>query len=192
MKGKPDKAMSEKYHKLYRSRVGKLLHLVNWSRSECLNRSRELSRFVGEVTYGHIVTMLCTIKYCVIKAKLGLTLRTSTKCNDDRNLGFFICGKYDSDYSECSDTRKSVSGYSTCLRDSVVMVKIVLKIIVALSLIEAEILSETQCTQDMLYVYILLKNIVLKLKFPMIIEVDYQGAVDLKKKLECCSNNTTC
>ena len=126
MKGEPDEEMSEKDQKVYRSGVGNFLHLVKWSRPECLNRDRDLSRFLGEGTYGHMGAMLHTMKYCVSKSKCGLTLRPSTKCNGDRNIEFVIRGKYDSVYTRCPDTRNCVSGYITFLCDAVVTVKSVM------------------------------------------------------------------
>ena len=78
--------MSVKDHKVYRSGVGKLLHLVKCSRPYFLNRFIDLSRFMGEVTYVHMGAMLCTMKHCVSKDKLGLTLRPNTKWNGGRDF----------------------------------------------------------------------------------------------------------
>ena len=47
---------------------------------------------------------------------------------------------------------------------------------------EDRIFLVTQFTQEMIYVYRVLNYIGLELKLSMIIEVDNQGAVDLKKK----------
>ena len=81
MKGKHEEEMDNNYHKVYRSRFGNLLHLVKWLRPECLNIFRELSRFMGEVTYGHMVspsleplssiTMTSSYKYANIQPSLG-------------------------------------------------------------------------------------------------------------------------
>ena len=179
MKGKPNESMSANDQKKYRSGVGKLLHMVKWSRPECMNRVRELSRFMGEGTYGHMHAMLRTMKHCISKPTRGLTLKPSMTWNGDRNFEFVVRGKSDSDYAKCTDTRKSISGYCTYLCDAVVTVKSGMQRIVALSVSEAELYAATQCAQDMLYIYRLLSNIGLKVKLPMVLEVDNQGAVDL-------------
>ena len=46
---------------------------------------------------------------------------------------------------------------------------------------DAEHVSATKFTQDMIYGYSLLNNIVLKVKLSITIEVDKQGAIDFKK-----------
>ena len=46
MKWNPDEEMSDNDPKVYRFGVGKLLQLLKWSRPECLNRVRYLTRFM--------------------------------------------------------------------------------------------------------------------------------------------------
>jgi len=50
---------------------------------------------------------------------------------------------------------------------------------VALSVCEAEQTAGVLCAQDMLYVRHILKSMGLKMKLPMILEMDNMGAVDL-------------
>ena len=50
---------------------------------------------------------------------------------------------------------------------------------VALSVCEAKQTAGVLCAQDMLYVRHILKSIGLKVKLPMILEMDNMGAVDL-------------
>ena len=51
--------------------------------------------------------------------------------------------------------------------------------ILELSISDAELFSATLCTQYVIYVLRLINNIRLKEKFPIIIEFDNQGYVDL-------------
>lgn len=51
--------------------------------------------------------------------------------------------------------------------------------IVVLSVTEAELYSAVQCAQDMLFVMSMMNNIRVKVKLPMVLEVDNKGAVDL-------------
>ena len=50
---------------------------------------------------------------------------------------------------------------------------------VSLSVTEAELYAGVTCAQDMLYVKNVLESIGLKVKLPMILEIDNKGAVDL-------------
>ena len=50
---------------------------------------------------------------------------------------------------------------------------------VALSVTEAELYAAVLCAQNMLYVMHVLQSMKLKVKLPMVLEVDNQGAVDL-------------
>jgi len=179
VKGKPEETMSEKHQEKYRSGTGKLLHMVKWSRPECLNSVRELSRFMKGNTMAHTSRMYRTMKYCLGKPSRGLTLKPSVVWNGDPNFEFVIRGKADSNYATCPDTRKSVSGYSTFLCDAPVTMKSGMQKVVALSVSEAELYSGTLCSQDMLYVMRVLESIGLKVQKPMIMEMDNKGAVDL-------------
>ena len=50
---------------------------------------------------------------------------------------------------------------------------------VTLSVTEAELVSATQCAQDMLFIMRVLESVGLKVQKPMILKVDNKGAVDL-------------
>ena len=126
-----------------------------------------------------MVSMLLTMKYCVIKSKHVMTLRPGTKWIGDINFEFVIRGKFYSGYAKWPYTRKSLSGYITFLCGEVVTDKILMQRTAALSVSEAKIFSSTQCTQCMIYVYILINNVGLKVNLNINNEVDNQGAVYL-------------
>jgi hypothetical protein len=50
---------------------------------------------------------------------------------------------------------------------------------VTLSVTEAELVSGTQCTQDMLFIMHVLESMGLKVKKPMILQMDNKGTFDL-------------
>ena len=56
---------------------------------------------------------------------------------------------------------------------------------VTLSVTEAELVAGTECAQDMMYTMRLLESIGLKVKKPMILQMDNKGAIDL------CNNWST-
>jgi hypothetical protein len=173
-------AVDHKKHALYRKGVGKLLHLMRWSRPEIYNAVRETARRMSEPNDAHYKAMLRIMKYCTITKDRGWTLKPSrTWDGKDREFEFRIKGKADSNYATCSDTRKSVTGYCVYLEDAPITVKSGMQKIVALSVTEAETIAVVQCVQEMLYCKKVLESIGLKVELPMIINTDNQGAVDL-------------
>jgi hypothetical protein len=57
--------LSKNKHTYFRSGVGKLLHLMKWSRPEIMNSVRELSCHATRVGEPHIKAMHRVMKYCV-------------------------------------------------------------------------------------------------------------------------------
>jgi hypothetical protein len=76
-------------------------------------------------------------------------------------------------------TRQSVSGYVVYLEEASVLHRSATQKTVALSLCEVELNAAVLCVQDMLYANNLLKSIGLKVKLPMVLELDNKRAVDL-------------
>jgi hypothetical protein len=70
-------------------------------------------------------------------------------------------------------------GYMVFLRDAPVMHQSATQKTVTLSVTEAEINAVVLCVQDMLYAKNLIKSIRLKVKLPMILEINNKGAVDI-------------
>ena len=70
-----------KDQKTYRSGVGKLLHMMRWSRPEILNSVRELSRFMSGASKAHLKAMLRLMKYVVCTPERGWFLNPQTRWN---------------------------------------------------------------------------------------------------------------
>lgn len=100
---------------MHRSEVGKLLHLMKWTRPDVLNAVRELSRYMTEATKTHRNAMYRFMHYIVGTSTRGLKLTPNAKWNGDKEFEFEISGQSDSDYAKDSDERKSVSGYCVYL-----------------------------------------------------------------------------
>jgi hypothetical protein len=163
----------------YRKGVGKMLHMMRWSRPEVLNAVRELSRFMKVASGAHYKAMIRVMKYCVSTPERGLFLKPEGIWDGDPNYEFTIRGGSDANYATDPTTRKSVSGYSVFLCEAPVSMKSGQQKSVTLSTTESEQVSGTQCVQDMLFVMRVVESIGLKVKKPMIIEMDNKGAVDL-------------
>jgi hypothetical protein len=164
----------------YRSGVGKLLHMMQWSRPEIYNAVRELSIFmtVGAAD-AHMKAMKQVMEYCVETKDRGLLLKPDVKWNGDPEFKLIIRGISDSDFEKDPKTRKSVSGNSTFLCGAPIIQRSTMQRIVALSVTEAELFAATNNVQDMLYTKRIIESLGLHVQLPMILEVDNNGVVGL-------------
>ena len=164
----------------YRSAVGKLLHMMRWSRPEIWNAVRETSRRMSKAAPDHMKAVLRIMKYCVDTKDKGWILKPSrTWDGKDKNFEFVIRGKADSNFATCKETRRSITGYAVWLEDALITVKSGMQKIVAISVTEAEVIALVQCVQELMYMKKLLESMELKVKLPFVVEVDNKGAVDL-------------
>ena len=178
--GKSDENISKKMQKLYRKGVGKLLHMMRYSRPDILNRVRELSQFVVAATTYHFVCMLHVMDYVVCTAEKGWFLAPNAVWDGkDKNFLFEIGGKTDSDHGKDPTTRRSISGITVTLNEAVVSTRSRQQGCTALSVTEAELIAAVDGAQDMLFVKQVLESMGLKVKTPMILQVDNKGAFDL-------------
>ncbi len=128
----------------------------------------------------HVKAMHHTMEYCTCTPERGWLLKPNRRWDGkDKNFEFIVSGQSDSDYAKCPSTRRSVSGYACYLEGAPVSVKSAMQKTVALLVTEAETNAAVSCAQDMLYVKRVLESLDLKVKLPMLLEVDNSGAVDL-------------
>jgi hypothetical protein len=178
-KGQPEDEVPAVEQSTYRSGTGKLLHMMKWTRPEILNAVRELSRFMAGATRAHMKAMYRVMNYCVATPNRGILLKPNMKWDGDPNFEFVVSGRSDSDYAKDPERRRSVSGYSTMLCGAPVTTKSRMQGCVTLDVTSAELVSGTQCAQDMLFIMRVIESMGLKVKKPMILEIDNKGAVDL-------------
>jgi len=148
-----------------------LLHMMWWTRPEILNAVRETSRYMSGAVNTHMKAMKCIMKYCVATANRGLVLKPYGKWDGTANFEFEIRVKSDSEYAK-DESRKSVNGWSTFLQSALISFCSKMMPIVALSVTEV-------CTQDMLFEMRVLNSMGLKVKLPMILEIDNKGTKNL-------------
>ena len=103
------------------------------------------------------------------------------KWNGDPNFECIIKGVADSDHAKDPETRQSVNGNSTFLCGAPMSTISHQQGSVTIDVTSSEYVSETQCAQDMIFGMRVLESISLKVKKPMILEMDNKGAVDLSK-----------
>lgn len=162
----------------YRSGVGKLMYLMQYSRPEIYNAVRDLARHMKAPSQVHYDAMLRVMKYCVETPNRGLTLKPEGKWDGSRDFLFTISGRSDSDYAKCEDTRKSVSGYRVLLNGAPIVFKSATQKRAAQSVSEAELYGGIACAQEMLYAKHVLESMGLKVALPMELTMDNKGAVD--------------
>jgi hypothetical protein len=174
-----DKSESEEMMSKYRTGVGKLLHMMRWSRPGTLNAVRELSRFLQKCTVESYEAMLRTMRYCVGTPERGLFLNPNKFWDGSKDFVFEITGKADTEYAKDPLTRRTVGGRVVYLNGSPISFTSKMQRIVALSVTESEYIEATECAQDMLFAMRVMNEMQLKVKLPMVLEVDNQGAVDI-------------
>ena len=179
VKGDDGTQMDENMQLKYRSGVGKLLHMMRWSRPEILNPVRELSKYMSGATLAHMKALMRVMHYCHETPERGLLLKPTRKWNGDPKFEFIITGYSDSDYAKDTDTRCSVSAIAVFLEGSPVVQRSNGQKSVTLSTCEAEQAAAVACAQDMLFVMRILESMGLKVKKPMILKLDNKGAHDL-------------
>jgi hypothetical protein len=163
----------------YRSGVGKLLHVMRWSRPDILNAVRDLSRYMKQASGRHKQAMYRVMRYCTKTSKRGLKLKPTRKWDGNADFKFRVRGRSDSTYASDQATMRSITGTTVFVEDAPVAMKCFQQTNVTLSSAEAELMAAVTCAQDMLYVMRLLESIGLQIELPMILEVDNRGAVGL-------------
>jgi Reverse transcriptase (RNA-dependent DNA polymerase) len=180
-----DKLLEKDKQEKYCSGVGIILWLMKHSRPDVANAIREASKVMDGATKKHWKYLLRIIKYVLEtkEKKLQYSLKKGQK-KKLTNQGF--C---DSDYAGDRDSRKSVTGYAIYLQGCMVAWKSKSQWSVALSSSEAEYISISDITKDMLFVKQVLEFLEQDIIFPINIMVDNIGAIYMAENN--MSNNQT-
>jgi hypothetical protein len=127
VQSKAKDVLDEQHHAKYRSGVGKLCYLATWSRPDILNAVREISRQLKAPNKMHYDAMIHAMKFCMRTVNRGQKVELKMKWDRDREFEFFVSRMSDSNFNQCPDTRKSVSGNITELNSIPVLVKSVMQ-----------------------------------------------------------------
>ena len=120
IKGKP---LQSRLQKINRKGIGKLLHLMKWSRPESMNAVCEESWFMTEAGLEHNDTMYRTMKYMLNSPDQGWVLAPNAMWDVTKNFEFEISGVSDSDFAKDPIQGQSVSGYVVYLNGAPVSIK---------------------------------------------------------------------
>jgi hypothetical protein len=168
-----EERLSQEGQSKYRSGVGTLLWLMKHSRPDIANAVREASKVMDGATKAHWKYLLRIIKY--ILSTRNHTLQYTV--NDNHKYGIHMRGLCDSDYAGDRDTRKSVTGYVIYLSGCLITWKSKSQKSVTLSSSEAEYVSISEITKDILFVKQVLEFLGQEIESPIKIQVDNIGAI---------------
>ena len=162
-----------------RKGVGKLMHLQGWSRPDLAHRTRELAKHMNDGRESAIPAMHRLMEYAIQRAERGWTLRPDQAWDGSKDFEFEIRGRSDTDYAKDPETRHSVTGTRVSLCGAAVGTRSAGQRYVTLSVCESEQGGMVTCAQDMIFCKHVVESVELKVKLPMILESDNEGAVDL-------------
>ena len=178
-RGNPDVVLEPARQTYLRSGIGKMIHMMQWSRPEISHSVRDMAKHMQDGHEAAIDAMHRTMEYCVGTPLRGLTLRPDTEWDGTKDFKFRISGRSDSDYAKDPETRRSVSGTRVSVNGSVTQFRSATQKYTTLSVTEAEQGAAVTCAQDMIYQKNVLESMGLQVELPMILEVDNKGTVDL-------------
>jgi hypothetical protein len=184
-KGRTEDAVNEKGLFTCRSGVGKLPHMMKWTPPEILKAVRELSRFVSGATQEHMKAMCRTLNCCVGTPNRGLSLKPTMKWDGNPDFEFVVRGRSDSDFAKDPERQQSVSGHSTFLCGAPVTVKSRMQGCVTPDVTSVELVSGTQCAQDVSFIMRIIESMGLKVKKPMTLEIDEFGRAKIRERCSC-------
>ena len=141
--------------------------------------TRNLARQMQSPRPAHVKALNTLIRYLMSTPNHGLTLEPDSVWKGEEDFEFVIHGRSDSDYTTNTDDRRSVSGGRVFLNGAPIIFRSATQKFVTLSVTEAETAAGVMVAQDMMYAYRILLSLGLKVKIPMILEMDNKGAVDL-------------
>jgi hypothetical protein len=177
--GKKKEALSPTMQKKYCSGTGKAMHAMQYSKQEMYNAVQDLSCHMHKATQNHFKAMLHILKFSLDTVEQGLVHEPNRKWDGSQSHKFVISGRSDSDYAKEPKDRHSVSGHVVYLQEATAMHKSRTERTVSLSTTKAETYAGGTCVQGMLYMKNVPESLGLKVKLPMVLEMDNQGVVYL-------------
>jgi len=157
----------------YRSMVGKLLYVNKVSRPEISNAVRELSQHFDKPNNSHWKQLFKVCSYLKCTRERGLCMR---KCT---NRPTQLTGYVDSNFATDVNDRRSTTGYIVTLGESVISWKSKKQGSTTLSSTEAKYVAISQCACELKFLSMLLKEMRVILKLPIMLREDNTGAIFL-------------
>ena len=171
--------------KLFRAGIGILLHLVKYTRPEIANSVRELSHVMDCANDAHFKELLTVIKFVLDSEALKLLI----DLNKAGKGIFYLTRKLDSDFAGNQETRKSITGWLVFFLGVLIAWRSKAQPHITLSSTEAELVAVTDLCCEILFCHQILSFLGITLEYPILVEVDNQGAVFLARN-DCTSQRT--
>ena len=156
-----------------------LLYLVKHSRPDIANAVRELSKSMDKATPAAMKELFRVIKFVIDTEHHGLKIEPSKTSSDGLWQMVDYC---DSDYAGDKNTRRSVSGMILYVMGVTVLWRSKAQQSVTLSSAEAEYVSLSESAKEIKFVYQILTTMDIKVKTPIIVNVDNIGAIFMSEK----------
>lgn len=172
--------LPEKEQKEYRGGVGILLHLVKYNRPELSYCTRELSKVMDAANHKHCKELIRAIKYMLDNREMKLMI----KPHKIPEQIFYLEGNFNSNFSWNKEEKRSITGWMVFFLGVLVACKSKSQGHVTLSLTKAELVAVSNLCCELLYCKQIMNFLGIKLEFPMLVEVDNQGAEFLSRN-EC-------
>ena len=163
----------ESLQKNYRSGVGMLLYLINYSRPDLSDAVRELSKCMDRATYGTYQEMLCVVKFVLDTKNYCLRIQPNFVSKNSWELKVFS----DSDWAGDPETRISVTGFIVYLQNVPVCWRSKAQRGVTLSSSEAEYVAMSEAVKEIRFIYFILKDIGIEVQLPIVVKSDNVGAL---------------
>jgi len=163
--------------KEYRGGVGSLLHLAKYSRLDFGNCIHELSKVMDVANDGHEKELQRVIKYVLDTSRLKLKFDPQ---KNDCGI-FYLTGKLDSDYVGNKEDTRSITGWLVFFMGVLIAWRSEAQGHITLSSTEAELVAMTDLCCELLFCRQILEFLGVKIEYPILVEVDNQGAVFLAR-----------
>jgi hypothetical protein len=132
--------------------VGTLLYLTVWTRPDLVFATQQLARFSHDPHEKHWIAGMRVLKYLKGTTDVGITY-TRNLDNANRLLAWA-----DADWAACTETRRSISGYISTLNGGALSWKCRQQKSVATSTSEAEFVSASRASDDVIFLRRVLKD----------------------------------
>jgi hypothetical protein len=141
------------------------------------NALRDLTRYNTNTSEVHIEMMHRAVRYATATPNRGLLLAPSGTWHGNPQYAFKLCRYADASYKPYHDSALSVGGHVVFLQDAPRCEKSKQQS-TTLSVTEADLLSGTNCAQDMTFAMRVIESIGLTVYKPMKLVIDNKGAID--------------
>ncbi|XP_019198264.1 PREDICTED: uncharacterized protein LOC109192121 [Ipomoea nil] len=153
---------------IYRRLIGKLLYLTN-TRPDISHIVQQLSQFVDKPTSTHLTAAHRVLRYLKGSPGKGIFYHSNSQ--------FKLYGFSDSDWANCPESRKSVTGYCIYLGNNLISWRTKKQATVSKSSSEAEYRALASTVCEVQWLHYLLADLGIRLGMPASLFCDNQAAI---------------